>query len=51
MVGGVIACYNGNKFNEFDVRFDMIGKYCGEFSITYKPTLWNMLKNKADKLK
>ena len=39
MVGGVVACYNGKEYKEFDVRFQMIGKYVGEFSITYKPTL------------
>ena len=39
MVGGSIACYNGKDFQEFEVRFDMIGKYCGEFAITYTPTL------------
>ena len=39
MVGGVIACYNGKEFQEFDVKFDMIGRYCGEFAITYTPTL------------
>ena len=39
MVGGMIACYNGKEYKEFEVRFDMIGKYVGEFSITYNPTL------------
>ncbi len=39
MVGGVIACYNGKEFQEFEVKFDMIGRYCGEFAITYTPTL------------
>ncbi len=39
MVGGVIGCYSGKEFKEFDVKFDMIGRYLGEFSLTYKPTL------------
>ena len=39
MVGGEIAVYNGKEFKEFTIKFDMIGKYLGEFSITYNPTL------------
>lgn len=39
MVGGVIACYSGKEFKEFEVKFDMIGTYVGEYSITYQPTL------------
>ena len=39
MVGGEVAVYNGKEFKEFTIKFDMIGKYLGEFSITYNPTL------------
>ena len=39
MVGGNVACYNGKEFKEFEVKFDMIGTYLGEYSITYAPTL------------
>ena len=39
MVGGVVAIYNGREFKEVEIKFDMIGRYLAEFSITYKPTL------------
>ena len=39
MVGGVVGIYNGKEFKEVEIKFDMIGRYLGEFSITYKPTL------------
>ena len=39
MVGGQVAVYNGKEYKEFEIRFDMIGHYLGEFSITYNPTL------------
>ena len=39
MVGGNIAVYNGKEYKEVEVKFDMIGRYLGEFSLTYKPTL------------
>ena len=39
MVGGELAVYNGKEYKEFTIKFDMIGKYMGEFSITYNPTL------------
>ncbi len=35
MIGGMIACYNGKEYKEFEVKFDMIGRYVGEYSITY----------------
>ncbi|GMM49496.1 ribosomal 40S subunit protein S15 [Starmerella bacillaris] len=37
MIGSVIAVYNGKVFNVVDVRPEMLGRYLGEFSITYKP--------------
>ena len=39
MVGGFIAVYNGKEYKEVEVKFDMIGRFLGEFSLTYKPTL------------
>jgi len=39
MIGGVAAVYNGKEYKEFEIKFDMIGTYLGEYSITYKPTL------------
>ena len=39
MVGGIVGIYNGKEFKEVEIKFDMIGRYLAEFSITYKPTL------------
>ena len=39
MVGGNVGVYNGKEYKEVEVKFDMIGRYLGEFSLTYKPTL------------
>ena len=39
MVGGIVGVYNGKEYREVDIKFDMIGRYLGEFSLTYKPTL------------
>ena len=38
MVGGVVAIHCGNAFNNVEIKFDMIGHYLGEFSMSYKPT-------------
>ena len=38
MVGGIVGVYNGKLFNPVEVKFDMIGRYLGEFSLSYKPT-------------
>ena len=38
MVGSIVAVHNGKDFTSVDVKFDMIGRYLGEFAITYKPT-------------
>lgn len=48
MVGGVIAIYNGKEYKEVEVKFDMIGTYLAEYSITYKPTLRKAAFAKAD---
>ena len=39
MVGGIVGIYNGKEFKEVEIKFNMIGRYLAEFSITYKPTL------------
>ena len=39
MVGGHIGIYNGKEYKEVEVKLDMIGRYLGEYSLTYKPTL------------
>lgn len=39
MVGSVVAVYNGKAFGLVEIKPEMIGRYLGEFSITYKPTL------------
>ena len=39
MVGGNIGVFSGKEYKEVEVKFDMIGRYLGEFSLTYKPTL------------
>ena len=38
MVGGVVGIHNGKDFANVEIKFDMIGKYLGEFAMTYKPT-------------
>jgi small subunit ribosomal protein S15e len=37
MIGSVIGIYNGKVFNTVEINADMVGRYLGEFSITYKP--------------
>lgn len=39
MVGNVISVHRGNAFNSVEIKFDMIGRYLGEFALTYKPNL------------
>ena len=39
MVGGNIGVFSGKEYKEVEVKFDMIGTYLGEYSLTYKPTL------------
>ena len=38
MVGNIVGVYNGKLFNPVEIKFDMIGRYLGEFSLSYKPT-------------
>lgn len=37
MIGSVVGIYNGKVFNNVEIRPEMVGKYLGEFSITYTP--------------
>nr|XP_054412369.1 40S ribosomal protein S15-like [Pongo abelii] len=37
MVGSSVGFYNGETFNQVEIKLEMIGHYLGEFSITYKP--------------
>ena len=38
MVGSFVGVYNGKTYNNVEIKFDMIGRYLGEFSLTYKIT-------------
>lgn len=38
MIGGVVGIYNGKEYVPVEIKFDMIGSYLGEYSITYKHT-------------
>lgn len=37
MVGSVVGIYSGKEYVNVEIKFDMIGGYLGEYSITYKP--------------
>ena len=37
------------EYKPVEVKFDMIGRYLGEFAMTYNPTLHNRPKGKAMK--
>ena len=37
MVHSVVGIYNGKKFNDVEIKPEMIGHYLAEFSVTYKP--------------
>jgi small subunit ribosomal protein S15e len=39
MVGGMVGVYNGKAYAIVEIKPEMIGRYLGEFSMTYKPTL------------
>ena len=49
MVGGMVAVYSGKEYKEFEIKFDMIGKYLAEFSMSYKPTLRKAAVGKKSK--
>ncbi len=38
MVGNFVSVYNGKVFVPVEIKFDMIGRYLGEFALTYKIT-------------
>ena len=38
MVGSIVGVYSGKVFTNVEIRFEMIGRYLGEFSMTYKLT-------------
>lgn len=37
MIGSVVGIYNGKVFNNVEIKPEMVGKYLGEFSISYTP--------------
>ncbi|KAE8719469.1 40S ribosomal protein S15 [Hibiscus syriacus] len=37
MIGSIIGVYNGNTFNQVEIKPEMIIHYLAEFSISYKP--------------
>eukprot|EP00658_Telonema_sp_P-2_P044124 TRINITY_DN319_c0_g1_i11.p1 TRINITY_DN319_c0_g1~~TRINITY_DN319_c0_g1_i11.p1 ORF type:complete len:176 (+),score=79.58 TRINITY_DN319_c0_g1_i11:68-595(+) len=39
MIGGMIGIYNGKIFNAVEIKGEMLGRYLGEFSLSYKPCL------------
>jgi len=41
MIGSIVGVYTGKEYKPVEVKFDMIGKYLGEFAMTYNPTLHN----------
>lgn len=36
MVGNTIGVYNGRRFSNIEIKFDMIGRYLGELAMTKK---------------
>ena len=38
MVGSVVGVHTGKEFANVEIKFDMIGRYLGEFGLSYKPT-------------
>merc|ERR550537_1353310 len=39
MIGSIVGVYTGKEYKPVEVKFDMIGKYLGEFAMTYNPNL------------
>merc|ERR1712054_97779 len=39
MIGSIVGVYTGKEYKPVEVKFDMIGKYLGEFAMTYSPNL------------
>ena len=38
MVGSVVGIHTGKEYANVEIKFDMIGKYLGEFGLSYRPT-------------
>merc|ERR1711862_727727 len=49
MIGSIVGVYTGKEYKPVEVKFDMIGKYLGEFAMTYNPTLHNRPAGKKGK--
>merc|ERR1739845_221818 len=49
MIGSIVGVYTGKEYKPVEVKFDMIGKYLGEFAMTYNPTLHNRPSGKKGK--
>merc|ERR1712056_1869 len=49
MIGSIVGVYTGKEYKPVEVKFDMIGKYLGEFAMTYNPTLHNRPTGKKGK--
>merc|ERR1711874_204544 len=49
MIGSIVGVYTGKEYKPVEVKFDMIGKYLGEFAMTYSPNLFNRHTGKGKK--
>merc|ERR1739845_214098 len=49
MIGSIVGVYTGKEYKPVEVKFDMIGRYLGEFAITYSPNLFNRHTGKGKK--
>merc|ERR1711963_711575 len=49
MIGSIVGVYTEKEYKPVEVKFDMIGKYLGEFAITYSPNLFNRHTGKGKK--
>jgi len=38
MVGSIVGVHTGKEFAGVEIKFDMIGRYLGEFALSYRPT-------------
>merc|ERR1712203_529439 len=49
MIGSIVGVYTGKEYKPVEVKFDMIGRYLGEFAMTYNPNLFNRHTGKGKK--
>merc|ERR1712185_131023 len=49
MIGSIVGVYTGKEYKPAEIKFDMIGRYLGEFAITYSPNLFNKSSGKKGK--